>query len=82
MIVSKSLIVNQPQVGKLIRELRLETELTQEQFAATIDLTYSTMNRWENGRSNPSPLAMRKVEEMLRQMGDRGEDLLNKYLAK
>lgn len=76
MIVNKPLIVNQPSVGKLIRELRLETGLTQEQFAATLGVTHSTMNRWENGRSNPSPLAMRKVEEMLRQMG-----LLEKYLA-
>ena len=76
MIVNKPLIVNQPSVGKLIRELRLETRLTQEQFAATLGVTHSTMNRWENGRSNPSPLAMRKVEEILRQMG-----LLEKYLA-
>lgn len=81
MIVNKPLIVNQPSIGKLIRELRLETGLTQEQFAATLGVTHSTMNRWENGRSNPSPLAMRKVEEMLRQMGDRGNDLLEKYLA-
>lgn len=81
MVVNKPLMVNQPQIGKLIRELRLETGLTQEQFASTLGVTCSTMNRWENGRSNPSPLAMRKVEEMLRQIGDRGKDLLEKYLA-
>ena len=80
MVVNKPLIVNQPQVGKLIHELRLETGLTQEQFASTLGVTHSTMNRWENGRSNPSPLAMRKVEEMLRYMG-RGNDLLEKYLT-
>lgn len=89
MIVNKPLMVNQPQVSKLIRELRLENGLTQEQFAATLGVTCSTMNRWENGRSNPSPLAMQKVKEMLRQMSkspeatlrDRGKELLNKYFA-
>ena len=80
MIVNKPLIVTQPQIGHLIFELRLETGLTQEQFAATLGVTYSTMNRWENGRSKPSPLAMRKVEEMLGQI-DRGKVLLEKYLA-
>ncbi len=69
MIVNKPLIINQPQIGKLIRELRLETGLTQEQFASTLGVTYSTMNRWENGHSKPSPLAMQKVEEMLGSMG-------------
>lgn len=74
--------MNQPQIGKLIRELRLETGLTQEQFAAELGVTYSSVNRWENGRSKPSPLAMQKISEMLRQMGDRGQDLLSKYFPK
>lgn len=80
MIINKPLVVTQPQVGNLIFELRLETGLTQEQFAATLGVTYSTMNRWENGRSRPSPLAMRKVEEMLGQIAH-GKVLLEKYLA-
>lgn len=81
MTVKKPLTMNQPQIGQLIRELRLEIGLTQEQFAAELGVTYSSMNRWENGRSKPSPLAMQKVEGMLRQMGDHGQDLLAKYLA-
>ncbi|MEH2152788.1 hypothetical protein [Nostoc sp.] len=36
----KPLIINQPEVGKLIRELRICTVLTQEQFAATLGVTY------------------------------------------
>lgn len=71
--------MNQPQIGKLIRELRLENGLTQEQFASEFGVTYSTVNRWENGRSKPSPLAMQKLEGMLQQMGDRAQDFLVKY---
>ena len=73
--------MNQPQIGKLIRELRLQTGLTQEQFAAELGVTYPTVNRWENGRTKPSPLAKQKLEGMLRQMGDRGKDLLERYFS-
>jgi DNA-binding transcriptional regulator YiaG len=51
-------------VAEMIRKLRARLELTQEQFAAQVGVTWSTVNRWENGRGNPSPLAMRRIEEM------------------
>lgn len=79
MNVKRPLVINQPHIGKLIRELRLETTLTQEQFAAHLGVTYSSMSRWENGRSRPSPLAMQKIEAILEQMGDRGQELLAQY---
>ncbi len=81
MSVKKPLAVNQPQIGKLIRELRSLMGLTQERFAVELGVTCSSINRWENGRSKPSPLAVQKIEEMLRQMGDRGQELLAKYAA-
>jgi putative transcriptional regulator len=49
-----------------IRRLRSNLNLTQEQFAAKVGVTFSTVNRWENGKSKPSPLAMRQVEELSR----------------
>lgn len=67
MTITKPLTNNQPQVGKLIRELRLATGLTQEKFAAVLGVTYPTINRWENGHTQPSPLAWQKIEEMLKQ---------------
>ena len=42
----------------------IQLELTQEQFAAKVGVTWSTVNRWENGRGKPSPLAMRRIEEL------------------
>ncbi|MEH2363817.1 helix-turn-helix domain-containing protein [Nostoc sp.] len=75
----RTLVANQPTIGKLVRELRLQIGLTQEQFAASLGVTYPTINRWENGRSKPSPLALQKIEEMLQHQGDRGQDLLFKY---
>ncbi|MEH2316032.1 helix-turn-helix domain-containing protein [Nostoc sp.] len=81
MTIKKPLAIKQPEVGRIIRDLRLAFGLTQEQFAAQLGVTYSTINRWENGRSKPSPLAMEKIEEMLEKMGGEGQDLLVKYLS-
>jgi putative transcriptional regulator len=43
-------------------------------------VTFPTINRWENGRATPSPLAMQRIEELLRSMGDDGVDLLEQGL--
>ena len=56
-------------VAKMIRELRAKLGLTQEQFAAKVGVTFSTVNRWESGRSTPSPLAMWRIEELLEKLG-------------
>lgn len=80
MTIKKPLAFKQPQVGHIIRDLRLLAGLTQEQFAATLGVTYTTINRWENGRSKPSPMAKKLIEQKLNEMGAQGEDLLTKYL--
>ena len=55
-------------VTKMIRNLRAKIGLTQEQFAAQVGVTWSTVSRWENGRGTPSPLAMRRIEELTREL--------------
>lgn len=67
----------QVDMPSLIRELRKRTGLTQEKFAAKLGVTYPTINRWENDRAKPSPLARQRIEELLRSMGDDGADLLS-----
>jgi putative transcriptional regulator len=51
-------------VSKMIRERRIALGLTQEQFAAKIGVTVSTVNRWENSKTKPSPLALRRIKEL------------------
>ena len=68
----------QTDIPRLIRELRERTGLTQEKFAAKLGVTFPTINRWENGRAKPSPLAMQKIVELLRSMGDNGADLMKR----
>ena len=78
----QSLRAKQPEIGRLVRRLRQEMELTQEKLAAKLGVTFPTLNRWENGRATPSPLAMEKIEELLDQNGDRGQLLLNQCFPK
>ena len=75
-------MIAQADISRLIRNLREKTGLTQEKFATKLGVTLLTINRWENGRTRPSPLAMQRVEELLRNMGDRGGNLLSEFFGK
>jgi putative transcriptional regulator len=77
----RSTLNAQVDIPRLVRELRERTGLTQEKFAAKLGVTFPTINRWENGRSKPSPLAMQKIEELLKTMGHKGKDLLGEILG-
>jgi putative transcriptional regulator len=72
----------QANIPRLVREFRKRTGLTQEKFAAKLGVTFPTINRWENGRAKPSPLAMQKIEELLGKMGASGNDLLKRLFEK
>ena len=69
----------QADIPRLVRELRKRTGLTQEKFAAKLGVTYPTINRWENGRAKPSPLALKQIEDLARGLGERGKDLLQEF---
>jgi DNA-binding transcriptional regulator YiaG len=49
---------------KTVKSLRTALNLTQEQFAAKLGVTVSTVNRWENGKGKPSPLARIRIDEL------------------
>lgn len=48
--------------GLEIKALRESLGLTQEQFAHLIGVGFTTVNRWENEKSKPSPLAVQKMK--------------------
>src|SRR5947199_9269820 len=45
----------------LIRTLRQQLGMTQEEFAHQIAVTVSTVNRWENSHADPSKLAWNAI---------------------
>ncbi len=66
---------------RLVRKLRERTGLTQGKFEAKLGVNFRTINRWQNGRARPSPLAMQRIEELLRNMGKNGTDPLKQYFV-
>jgi len=47
-----------------IIKMREELGITQEKFANLLGTSFSTVNRWENGKSKPSRLSIRQLKEI------------------
>lgn len=45
--------MNQEKIGRFIRGLRIEKELTQQELAEKIGITDRAISKWENGRGTP-----------------------------
>jgi DNA-binding transcriptional regulator YiaG len=48
--------------GAQVKELRERLNLTQEAMAETLGVSFATVNRWENGWTAPSKLALRQID--------------------
>lgn len=47
-----------------LKEVRRKLGLTQEALAHQLGVSFTSVNRWENGQTTPSPLARRQIEEL------------------
>lgn len=57
--------------GARIKQLREDLNMTQENFAHEIGVTFATVNRWENNRTTPNKVAQKillLLERKLRKM--------------
>ena len=50
--------------GEQIKKLRIKLGISQEKLAHLLGVTKLTVNRWENGKSKPSPLAIDSLERL------------------
>lgn len=60
----------------LIKEVRSQLDLSQEDLAREIGVSFATVNRWENGRSLPSRLARAQLEAYCERMIEVGRLVL------
>lgn len=51
--------------GEDIRSRRQSKGLTQEQLAAKLKVSVTSLNRWENNKRKPSPLALGRLRAVL-----------------
>ena len=54
-----------------LRYCRIRKGWTQEQLARNIGVSLNTVHRWESGKNRPSPLALEKLEELLKDILER-----------
>jgi len=47
-----------------IKRIRLSLSWTQERMARELGVSACTVNRWEMGRTSPSPLALKNIEKL------------------
>ena len=46
---------------EILKKIRTELNLTQEQLARDLNVSFSTLNRWENSHTTPSRLARMRM---------------------
>jgi len=51
-----------------LKEVRRKFKLTQEALAHKLGVSFTSVNRWENGQTQPSPLARRQIEELFEEI--------------
>ena len=53
--------------GSSIRQLRIKCLLSQEDFAKAIGVSFSTVNRWETGKTQPTFKAMKSIDSFCKE---------------
>ncbi len=56
-----------------INELRNKLGLTQEEMARILDLSVSTVSKWEEGKNKPSQLARKQISRLERKLKREGK---------
>lgn len=64
----------QNQLGLQIRELRGKLNLSQEQLAKRLSVSFATVNRWESGRVAPQRAQMEAIQKLLDEAGIATDD--------
>ena len=58
----------QPDYPSLVKEVRRQLAISQEDLARELGVSYATVNRWENGQAKPSKLARAQLDSFCERM--------------
>ena len=59
--------------SELVKTVRLQLGLSQEELARTLGVCFSTINRWENGKTIPFKLARTQFDAFCAKMAKQGK---------
>ncbi len=66
---------------KLLKEVRRQLSLSQEDLARKLGISFATVNRWESGKVRPSKLARAQLKAFYEEMVDSGALVLPVRMA-
>lgn len=55
--------------SEIVKYARQELNLSQEQLAHKLNISFSTVNRWETGKTKPLPIIEERFFDFCRQEG-------------
>lgn len=55
--------MNQEKIGKLIKQIRKQNNLTQAEFAEKYGVTYQAVSKWENGKNIPDVSLLKQMSK-------------------
>lgn len=55
--------------AKTIKLLREKMLLTQQEFASRLDVSFASVNRWENGEHEPTMKVKRQLMKLMKKYG-------------
>ena len=58
---------------ELVKKLRDKLIISQEELAKLLEVSFATINRWENGHTEPTIKAKRKLFELCKKNGSEVE---------
>ena len=53
--------MDQSKIGQLIKKIRTENHLTQQEFASRYGVTYQAVSKWENGKNIPDVILLKQI---------------------
>ena len=55
-----------------VKAVRTALNLSQEELAHALGVSFATVNRWENGKTSPSKLAQKQFSSFCKEQRDKG----------
>ena len=65
-----------------IKIIRQKAFMTQEAFAKMLNVSFTTVNRWESGKTHPNMTAMKQIKEFCVENNISFEELQEAWLHK
>ncbi len=61
------------ELNEIVREIRKELDISQEDFARELHVGFASVSRWENARAKPNKMARHIIVEYCKQKNVRKE---------